>query len=164
MQIFNLNISAFIDTINDYAILIISFLANTFNNIIAIRNVDFSLGNIPNSLGLICKFGLSVFYILIFITFLVFCDSIFNIIKQIIKYTIYWPIKIFIVGIYLILKFLKYLFTPKSDLKQPIEPNKLNTNELNQLQKKISNLEYQLNLQKRQNVIKPVENKYQKRG
>lgn len=86
MQIFNLNISAFIDKINDYAIFIISFLKTTFNNIIAIRNINFQLGNILNSSGIIIQFILSILYILIFITCLVFLGSIFNIIKEIIKW------------------------------------------------------------------------------
>ena len=53
MQIFNLNISAFIDKINDYAIFIISFLKTTFNNIIAIKDVNFSFGNLFNNTGII---------------------------------------------------------------------------------------------------------------
>nr|WP_015060838.1 hypothetical protein [Periwinkle little leaf phytoplasma]AFA53691.1 hypothetical protein [Periwinkle little leaf phytoplasma] len=164
MQIFNLNISAFIDKINDYAIVIITFLKNIFNNIIAIRNVDFSLVNIPNSLGIIWHFILSIICILVFITILAFMSSIFSIFKTIIKYTIYKPIKLFVLAIYGFLLLLRYLFTPKSDLKQPVETNNSNLDELKQLNKKISYLEYRLNLQKRQNVIKPVKNKYQKRG
>nr|WP_011264169.1 hypothetical protein [Onion yellows phytoplasma]BAD91323.1 hypothetical protein [Onion yellows phytoplasma]BAI39427.1 hypothetical protein [Onion yellows phytoplasma]BAI39433.1 hypothetical protein [Onion yellows phytoplasma]BAI39439.1 hypothetical protein [Onion yellows phytoplasma]BAI39445.1 hypothetical protein [Onion yellows phytoplasma] len=164
MQNLNLNISAFIDKINDYAIYIITFLKTTFNNIIAIRNVDFSLVNIPNSFGIIWHFILSILYILIFITILVFMGSIFSIFKQIIKWTIYKPIKLFVLGLYYFILLLKYLFTPKSKLKQPIKTNNLNQYDLNKLQRKINDLEYKLNLQKRQNVIKPVENKYQKRG
>ncbi|MGL9687428.1 MAG: hypothetical protein ACQBVK_01345, partial [Candidatus Phytoplasma sp. TWB_XP] len=80
------NISAFIVSINDYVILIISFLKNIFNNIIAIRNVDFSLVNISNSFGIIWHFILSILCILVFITILSFMDSIFNIIKTIIKW------------------------------------------------------------------------------
>nr|WP_015083761.1 hypothetical protein [Candidatus Phytoplasma tritici]AFW98269.1 hypothetical protein [Candidatus Phytoplasma tritici] len=164
MQIFNLTTNQLIDKLIAFVTYIITFLKTTFNNIIAIRNVDFHLGNILNSSGIIIQFILSIFYILIFITFLVFIGSIFNIIKTIIKCTIYYPIKYFILGIYYILKFLKYLFTPKSSIKQPVETNNLNQNELINLQRKINNLEYKLNLQKRQNVIKPFENKYQKRG
>ncbi|WP_341833799.1 hypothetical protein M33023_p00040 (plasmid) [Candidatus Phytoplasma asteris] len=163
MQNLNLNISAFIDKINEYVIFIISFLKTTFNNIIAIKDVDFSFGNILNSSGIIMSFVLSIFYILIFITLLCFLGSIFNIIKTIIKYTIYYPIKYFLLGIYYILKFLKYLFTPKSSIKQPIKTNNLNQNDLINLQRKISNLEYKLNLQKRQNVIKPVYNQNYKK-
>nr|BAH22133.1 hypothetical protein [Onion yellows phytoplasma] len=154
MQIFNYNISAFIDKINDYAIYIITFLKTTFNNIIAIRNVDFSLVNIPNSFGIIWHFILSILYILIFITILVFMGSIFSIFKQIIKWTIYKPIKLFVLGLYYFILLLKYLFTPKSELTQPVQTNNSNLDELKQLNKKISDLEYRLNLQKRQNVIK----------
>lgn len=164
MQIFNLTTNQLIDKLIAFVTYIITFLKTTFNNIIAIRNVDFHLGNILNSSGIIIQFILSIFYILIFITFLVFIGSIFNIIKTIIKYTIYCPIKYFLLAIYYILQFLKYLFTPKSSIKQPIKTNNLNQYELNKLQRKINDLEYKLNLQKRQNVIKPFENKYQKRG
>nr|WP_015083756.1 hypothetical protein [Candidatus Phytoplasma tritici]AFW98259.1 hypothetical protein [Candidatus Phytoplasma tritici] len=93
MQNFNLNISAFIDKINDYAIFIISFFKTTFNNIIAIKDVDFHLGNILNSSGIIIQFILSIFYILIFITCLVFLGSIFNIFKTIIKWILF-PFKL----------------------------------------------------------------------
>jgi hypothetical protein len=170
MQIFNLNISAFIDTINDYAIFIISFLNNIFNNIIAIRNVDFSLVNILNSLGIIWHFILSIGFILIFITILVFMGSIFWIFKQIIKWTIYKPIKLLILSIYgflLLLKYLflllKYLFTPKSNSEQPVETDNSNLDELKQLNKKISDLEYKLNLQKKQNIIKKSGFRYEKK-
>nr|WP_012297492.1 hypothetical protein [Paulownia witches'-broom phytoplasma]ABR08383.1 hypothetical protein [Paulownia witches'-broom phytoplasma] len=163
MQIFNYNISAFIDKINEYAIFIISLLKTVFNNIIAIKNVSFSLFDIPNSIGIIIQFGLSIFYILIFITFLVFLSSIFNIIKKIIKYTIYYPIKYFVLAIYGFLLLLKYLFTPKSALTQPVNPNNSNLDELKQLNKKISDLEYRLNLQKKQNLIKKVGFRYDKK-
>ncbi|ABC65522.1 hypothetical protein AYWB_405 [Aster yellows witches'-broom phytoplasma AYWB] len=98
MHNFNFNISAFIDKINDYAIFIISFLKTTFNNIIAIKDVDFSFGNILNSSGIIISFVSSIFYILIFITFLVFIGSIFNIIKTIIKWILF-PFKLLIIGL-----------------------------------------------------------------
>nr|WP_013100862.1 hypothetical protein ['Rehmannia glutinosa' phytoplasma]ADA63493.1 unknown ['Rehmannia glutinosa' phytoplasma] len=163
MQNLNLNISAFIDKINDYAIFIISFLKTTFNNIIAIRNVSFSFFDIPNSIGIILSFLLSIFYILIFITLLCFLGSIFNIIKTIIKYIIYCPIKYFLLGIYYFILLLKYLFTPKSNSEQPVETNNLNLDELKQLNKKISDLEYKLNLQKKQNFIKPIYNQNYKK-
>ncbi|GLH61768.1 hypothetical protein [Hydrangea phyllody phytoplasma] len=154
MQIFNLNISAFIDKINDYAIFIISFLQTIFNNIIAIKNVSFIFFNIFDSIGIIFNFILSLVYILIFITILCFSVSIFDIIKSIIKYTIYWPIKLLILVIYYFLFLLKYLFIPKSRLTQPVEFNKRNPEELKQLNKKISDLEYKLYLQNKQNIIK----------
>nr|WP_172687931.1 hypothetical protein [Rice orange leaf phytoplasma]ATL14545.1 hypothetical protein [Rice orange leaf phytoplasma] len=163
MQIFNLNISAFIDKINDYAIIIISFLNDIFNNIIAIRNVNFSLFNIPNSLGIIWHFILSIIYILVFITILAFMGSIFSIVKQIIKWTIYKPIKLLFLPIYWLLLLLKYLFTPKSESKQPVETNYLDSEELKQLNKKISDLEYKLNLQKKQNIIKKSGFRYDKK-
>ncbi|MCX2955862.1 MAG: hypothetical protein N3723_02360, partial [Candidatus Phytoplasma australiense] len=121
MQNFNLNISAFIDKINDYAIFIITFLKTTCNNIIAIK--DCSFDNLFNSAGIILSFFLSIFYILVFITLLCFLGSIFNIIKTIIKYTIYYPIKYFVLAIYYFILLLKYLFTPKSNLKQPVQTN-----------------------------------------
>ncbi|WP_034172449.1 hypothetical protein [Chrysanthemum yellows phytoplasma] len=161
MQNLNLNISAFIDKINDYAIFIITFLKTTCNNIIAIK--DCSFGNLLNSTGIIISFVLSIFYILIFITLLCFLGSIFNIIKTIIKYTIYCPIKYFILGIYYFILLLKYLFTPKSKLKQPIKTNNLNLDDLNKLQRKINYLEYKINLQKKQNIIKPVYNQNYKK-
>ncbi|ABC65795.1 hypothetical protein AYWB_pII02 (plasmid) [Aster yellows witches'-broom phytoplasma AYWB] len=156
MQNLNLNIDAFIDKINYYVIYIITFLKYVFNSIIAIKNVDFSLFNIPNSIGIICHFLFAIFCILIFITLLVFLGSIWNIIKTIIKWILY-PFK-------LLFKLIKWIFSPKSELKQPIKTNNLNQYDLNKLQRKINDLEYKLNLQKRQNVIKPFENKYQKRG
>jgi hypothetical protein len=82
MQIFSLNIEPFISKINDYVIIIITFIQTTFNNIIAIHNVDFNLDNILNSAIIIINFILSLFYILIFITFLVFIGIIFDIIKK----------------------------------------------------------------------------------
>ncbi|QKX95315.1 hypothetical protein QN326_02880 [Candidatus Phytoplasma asteris] len=109
------------------------------------------------------SFVLSIFYILIFITLLCFLGSIFNIIKKIIKYTIYCPIKYFILGIYYFILLLKYLFTPKSNSEQPVETNNLNLDELKQLNKKISDLEYKLNLQKKQNFIKPIYNQNYKK-
>nr|WP_015060408.1 hypothetical protein [Periwinkle leaf yellowing phytoplasma]AEA36711.1 hypothetical protein [Periwinkle leaf yellowing phytoplasma] len=163
MQIFNYNISAFIDKINDYAIFIISFLKNIFNNIIAIRNVDFSLVNIPNSLGIIWHFILSILYILVFITILYFMGSIFSIFKFIIKWTIYKPIKLLFLLIYWFLLLLKYLFTPKSNSEQPVETDNSNLDELKQLNKKISDLEYKLNLQKKQNIIKKSGFRYEKK-
>nr|WP_195758542.1 hypothetical protein [Aster yellows phytoplasma] len=163
MQISISNISAFIDKINDYAIFIITFLKNIFNNIIAIRNVDFSLVNIPNSLGIIWHFILSILYILIFITILVFMSSIFSIFKQIIKWTIYKPIKLLFLLIYGFFLLLKYLFTPKSNSEQPVETNNSNLDELKQLNKKISDLEYKLNLQKKQNIIKKSGFRYEKK-
>ncbi|ABC65806.1 hypothetical protein AYWB_pIV02 (plasmid) [Aster yellows witches'-broom phytoplasma AYWB] len=156
MQNLNLNIDAFIDKINYYVTYIITFLKYVFNSIIAIKNVDFSLFNIPNSIGIICHFLFAIFCILIFITLLVFLGSIWNIIKTIIKWILY-PFK-------LLFKLIKWIFSPKSELKQPIKTNNLNQYDLNKLQRKINDLEYKLNLQKRQNVIKPFENKYQKRG
>nr|BAH22129.1 hypothetical protein [Onion yellows phytoplasma] len=154
MQISISNIDIFISKINDYVIFIITFLKNIFNNIIAIRNVNFSLVNIPNSLGIIWHFILSILYILIFITILAFMGSIFSIVKQIIRLTIYKPIKLFVLGLYYFILLLKYLFTPKSESKQPVETDNSNLDELKQLNKKISDLEYRLNLQKKQNVIK----------
>ncbi|WP_339332543.1 hypothetical protein, partial [Paulownia witches'-broom phytoplasma] len=154
------NISAFIDKINEYVIFIITFLKTVFNNIIAIKNVSFSLFDIPNSLGIIWHFALSIFYILIFITILVFLSSIFDIVKSIIKYTIYYPIKYFVLAIYYFILLLKYLFTPKSALTQPVQTNNSNLDELKQLTKKISDLEYKLNLQKKQNLIKKVGFRY----
>lgn len=154
MQNLNLNISAFIDKINEYVIFIISFLQTTFNNIIAIK--DCSFDNLLNSTGIIMSFVLSIFYILIFITLLGFLGSIWNIIKTIIK--------CFLEPFKLLFKLIKWIFSPKSELKQPIKTNNLNQYDLNKLQRKINDLEYKLNLQKRQNVIKPFENKYQKRG
>ncbi len=56
MQTSILNIDLFISKINYYAILIISFFKTTFNNIIAIKDVDFHLGNISNSSGIIIQF------------------------------------------------------------------------------------------------------------
>ncbi|QYC30905.1 hypothetical protein HGD80_04005 [Paulownia witches'-broom phytoplasma] len=53
--------------------------------------------------------------------------SIFNIVKQIIKYTIYYPIKYFVLAIYGFLLLLKYLFTPKSALTQPVQTNNSKT-------------------------------------
>ncbi|ABC65790.1 hypothetical protein AYWB_pI02 (plasmid) [Aster yellows witches'-broom phytoplasma AYWB] len=156
MQNLNLNIDAFIDKINYYVTYIITFLKYVFNSIIAIKNVDFSLFNIPNSIGIICHFLFAIFCILIFITLLVFLGSIFNIIKTIIK--------CFLKPFKLLFKLIKWIFSPKSELKQPIKTNNLNQYDLNKLQRKINDLEYKLNLQKRQNVIKPFENKYQKRG
>nr|WP_015060418.1 DUF2963 domain-containing protein [Periwinkle leaf yellowing phytoplasma]AEA36706.1 hypothetical protein [Periwinkle leaf yellowing phytoplasma] len=162
MQISISNIDVFISKINDYVIFIITFLKNIFNNIIAIRNVDFSLLNIPNSIGIILHFILSIFYILISITILYFMGSIFSIFKFIIKWTIYKPIKFLILLIYWFLLLLKYLFTPKSESKQPVETNNSNLDELKQLNKKISDLEYKLNLQKKQNIIKKSGFRYEK--
>jgi hypothetical protein len=117
VQIFNINTDQFIEKLIACVTYIISFLKNLFNNIISIRNVDFSLGNISNSFSIIWNFALSIFYILILITFLVFFDSLFHIVKQIIKWIIYNPIKYFVLAIYGFLLLLKYLFTPKSNLK-----------------------------------------------
>ncbi|GAK74170.1 hypothetical protein OYV_06580, partial ['Chrysanthemum coronarium' phytoplasma] len=64
------------------------------------------------------------------------------------------PIKLFVLGLYYFILLLKYLFTPKSESKQPVETDNSNLDELKQLNKKISDLEYRLNLQKKQNVIK----------
>nr|WP_015060413.1 hypothetical protein [Periwinkle leaf yellowing phytoplasma]AEA36716.1 hypothetical protein [Periwinkle leaf yellowing phytoplasma] len=163
MQISILNIDAFIDKINYYVIFIITFLKNIFNNIIAIRNVDFSLLNIPNSIGIILHFILSIFYILIFITILYFMGSIFSIFKLIIKWTIYKPIKLLFLLIYWFLLLLKYLFTPKSESNQPVQTDNSNLDELKQLNKKISDLEYKLNLQNKQNLIKKVGFRYEKK-
>ncbi|MBS2126570.1 hypothetical protein J8J04_02640, partial ['Fragaria x ananassa' phyllody phytoplasma] len=86
MQIFNYNIDEFIAKINFYVTIIISFCKVRFNTIIALQDVDFSLGNILNSTGIIIQFILTIFYFLIFITVLAFVVSpIFNIIKIIIK-------------------------------------------------------------------------------
>ncbi|WP_342386793.1 hypothetical protein [Candidatus Phytoplasma asteris] len=153
MQIFNLNIIAFIDKINDYAIFIITFFKTNFNNIIAIK--DCSFDNLLNSTGIILSFVLSIFYILVFITLLCFLGSIFNIIKTIIKWILY-PFK-------LLFKLIKWIFSPKSKLKQPIKTNNLNLDDLNKLQRKINDLEYKLNLQKKQNIIKPVYNQNYKK-
>ncbi|QBF24130.1 hypothetical protein ['Catharanthus roseus' aster yellows phytoplasma] len=157
------NIDVFISKINDYVTYIITFFKYIFNSIIAIRNVGFYWGNWTNSFSIICNFALSIFYILTFITFLVFFDSIFHIVKQIIKIIIYWPIKLLILGIYVFLLLLKYLFIPKSELKQPVQTNNSNLDELKQLNKKISDLEYKLNLQKKQNLIKKVDFRYEKK-
>ncbi|MBS2126640.1 hypothetical protein J8J04_03035, partial ['Fragaria x ananassa' phyllody phytoplasma] len=82
MQIFNLNIDVFISKINIYANTIISFCKVRFNSIIALQDVNFSLGNILNSTGIILQFILTIFYFLTFITVLAFVVSpIFNIIK-----------------------------------------------------------------------------------
>lgn len=167
MQIFNLTTNQLIDKLIAFVTYIITFLKTTFNNIIAIRNVDFSFVNIPNSSGIIFHFILSIIYILIFITCLVFMGSIFNIIKTIIKWILF-PFKLIS---WMIAKIIIF-FIPKSSVKQKSSFNIKTSNQLveidkyqlNQLQRKISDLEYKLNLQKRQNVIKPVENKYQKRG
>nr|WP_014182592.1 hypothetical protein ['Brassica napus' phytoplasma]AEB00651.1 hypothetical protein ['Brassica napus' phytoplasma] len=153
MQIFNLNIIAFIDKINDYAIFIITFFKTNFNNIIAIK--DCSFDNLLNSTGIILRFVLSIFYILVFIILLCFIGSIFNIIKTIIKWILY-PFK-------LLFKLIKRVFSPKSKLKQPIKTNNLNLDDLNKLQRKINDLEYKLNLQKKQNIIKPVYNQNYKK-
>nr|WP_181377756.1 hypothetical protein [Primula red phytoplasma]AIJ02301.1 putative secretory protein [Primula red phytoplasma] len=163
MQNLNLNISAFIDKINDYAIFIISFLKTTFNNIIAIRNVSFSFFYIPNSIGIILSFLLSIFYILIFITLLCFLGSIFNIIKTIIKYIIYCPIKYFLLGIYYFFYLIFKLFIKSQPPVEPIVQPVKSNNDLINLQRKISNLEYKLNLQKKQNIIKPVYNQNYKK-
>lgn len=114
MQIFSLNIEPFISKINDYVIFIISFLQTTFNNIIAIRNIDFSLGNILNSSGIILSFILSIFYILIFLTFLVLIDFIFNIIQTIIKFILF-PFKLIIA---LINNIIKWFFFDQLSIKQ----------------------------------------------
>ncbi|PWV43536.1 MAG: hypothetical protein DF280_03660 ['Brassica napus' phytoplasma] len=163
MQIFNLNISAFIDKINDYAIFIITFLKTTFNNIIAIRNVSFSFFDIPNSIGIILSFVLSIFYILVFITLLCFLGSIFNIIKTIIKYIIYYPIKYFLLAIYYFFYLIFKLFIKSQPPVEPIVQPVKSNNDLINLQRKISNLEYKLNLQKKQNIIKPVYNQNYKK-
>jgi hypothetical protein len=149
------NIEQFIVKINDYVIFIISFLQTTFNNIIAIRNIDFSLGNILNSSGIIFSFVLSIFYILIFITLLVFLGSIWNIIKTI----IIWIVKPFKFLAWMFYKFLNILFIPKLSINQ-ITKN----NDLIKLQRKISNLEYKINLQKRNNSMKSLNNKNYKQS
>nr|WP_015060423.1 hypothetical protein [Periwinkle leaf yellowing phytoplasma]AEA36721.1 hypothetical protein [Periwinkle leaf yellowing phytoplasma] len=163
MQIFNLTTNQLIDKLIAFVTYIITFLKNIFNNIIAIRNVDFSLVNIPNSFGIIWHFILSILYILVFITILYFMGSIFSIFKFIIKWTIYKPIKLLFLLIYWFLLLLKYLFTPKSELTQPVQTNNSNLDELKQLNKKILDLEYKLNLQKKQNIIKKVGFRYEKK-
>nr|WP_013747474.1 hypothetical protein [Chinaberry witches'-broom phytoplasma]AEC45508.1 p3 [Chinaberry witches'-broom phytoplasma] len=155
MQNLNLNISAFIDKINDYVIFIISFIQTTFNNIIAIRNISFSLFDIPNSIGIIIQFALSIFYILIFITILCFSSSIFDIVKQILKYTIYYPIKLISWPIAKIIS----LFM-----------NKKNNNNSKTQQSILEKLEKELLILRLQNgklkktIEKDNKNKYQKRG
>nr|WP_012477130.1 hypothetical protein [Candidatus Phytoplasma australiense]ABD04145.1 hypothetical protein [Candidatus Phytoplasma australiense] len=108
-QLSNFNIEEIINKIKLYATIIITFIKTTFNNIIAIKNVDFSLGNILNSSGIILQFILSLFYILIFITFLVLLGSIFNIIKTTIK-IFFFPFKILFIGFF---KFIQFLIGPK---------------------------------------------------
>nr|WP_012477125.1 hypothetical protein [Candidatus Phytoplasma australiense]ABD04141.1 hypothetical protein [Candidatus Phytoplasma australiense] len=108
-QLFNFNIEEIINKIKLYATIIITFIKTTFNNIIAIKNVDFHIGNILNSSGIIINFILSLFYILIFITFLVLLGSIFNIIKTTIK-IIFFPFKILFIGVF---KFIQFLIGPK---------------------------------------------------
>jgi hypothetical protein len=159
MQIFSLNIEPFISKINDYVIFIISFLQTTFNNIIAIRNIDFSLGNILNSSGIILSFILSIFYILIFLTFLVFIGSIFDMIKKIIKFILF-PLKLMMLIIY---KIINKLFT-NSFVKPTIKINNFNKYDLIKLQRKISDLEYKINLQKRNNSMKSLNNKNYKQS
>nr|AFW98263.1 hypothetical protein [Candidatus Phytoplasma tritici] len=61
MQIFNLTTNQLIDKLIAFVTYIITFFKTTFNNIIAIRNVDFHLGNILNSSGIIIQFILSIF-------------------------------------------------------------------------------------------------------
>jgi hypothetical protein len=159
MQIFSLNIEPFISKINDYVIFIISFLQTNFNNIIAIRNIDFSLGNILNSSGIILSFILSIFYILIFLTFLVFIGSIFDMIKKIIKFILF-PLKLMILIIY---KIINKLFA-NSFVKPTIKINNFNKYDLIKLQRKISDLEYKINLQKRNNSMKSLNNKNYKQS
>jgi hypothetical protein len=153
------NIEQFIVKINDYVIFIISFLQTTFNNIIAIRNIDFSLGNILNSSGIIFSFVLSIFYILIFLTFLVFIGSIFDMIKKIIK-IILFPLKLMMLIIY---KIINKLFA-NSFVKPTIKINNINKYDLIKLQRKISDLEYKINLQKRNNIMKSLNNKNYKQS
>jgi hypothetical protein len=153
------NIEQFIVKINDYVIFIISFLQTTFNNIIAIRNIDFSLGNILNSSGIIFSFVLSIFYILIFLTFLVFIGSIFDMIKKIIK-IILFPLKLMMLIIY---KIINKLFA-NSFAKSTIKINNINKYDLIKLQRKISDLEYKINLQKRNNIMKSLNNKNYKQS
>jgi hypothetical protein len=159
MQIFSSNIEQFIVKINDYVSFIISFLQTTFNNIIAIRNIDFSLGNILNSSGIIFSFVLSIFYILIFLTFLVFIGSIFDMIKKIIK-IILFPLKLMMLIIY---KIINKLFA-NSFAKPTIKINNINKYDLIKLQRKISDLEYKINLQKRNNIMKSLNNKNYKQS
>ncbi|ABC65800.1 hypothetical protein AYWB_pIII03 (plasmid) [Aster yellows witches'-broom phytoplasma AYWB] len=135
MQILSFNIDQFILKINDYATIIISFLKNTFNNIIAIKNCNFF--NLLNSTGIIINFLFSILYILIFITLLVFLCSIFNIIKTIIKWILY-PFKLLIICI---IKIISKLI-PKSSIKQSITIDKY----LIELQENISDLESKNNL------------------
>jgi hypothetical protein len=114
MQIFSFNIEPFISKINDYVIIIISFLQTNFNNIIAIQDVDFHIGNILNSSGIIINFILSIFYILIFLTFLVLIDSIFNIIQTIIKFILF-PFKLLIKAI---INLIKWFFFAQLSIKK----------------------------------------------
>ncbi|GAK74209.1 hypothetical protein ['Chrysanthemum coronarium' phytoplasma] len=162
MQIFNLTTNQLIDKLIAFVTYIITFLKTTFNNIIAIK--DCSFDNLLNSTGIIISFVLSIFYILVFITLLCFLGSIFNIIKKLIKYTIYYPIKYFLLGIYYFFYLIFKLFIKSQPPVEPIVQPVKSNNDLINLQRKINNLEYKLNLQKKQNVIKPFENKYQKRG
>ncbi|MBS2126575.1 hypothetical protein J8J04_02665 ['Fragaria x ananassa' phyllody phytoplasma] len=152
MQIFNYNIDEFIAKINFYVTIIISFCKVRFNTIIALQDVDFSLGNILNSTGIIIQFILTIFYFLIFITVLAFVVSpIFNIIKIIIK-LIFKIIKLpFKLIIKLIKIFNKSKLLIKPSVKSSIKTNIPDKTDLIKLQKKISELEYKLNLQQKRN-------------
>nr|WP_012477878.1 hypothetical protein [Candidatus Phytoplasma australiense]ABA02281.1 unknown [Candidatus Phytoplasma australiense] len=108
-QLSNFNIEELINKLKLYATIIITFIKTTFNNIIAIKDVDFSLGNILNSSGIIINFILSLFYILIFLTFLTFLGSIFNIIKTTFK-IIFFPFKMLFIGVF---NFIQFVIGPK---------------------------------------------------
>ena len=136
MQTFIQNIELFISKINDYVIYIITFLKTVFYNIIAIRNVDFTFGNILNSSGIIIQFILSIFYILIFITCLVFIGSIFNIFKTIIK----WILSPFKLISWMIAKIIIFFILKKTN-KQPTPTDGINKYHLHIWQCKISDLE-----------------------
>ncbi|WP_225885784.1 hypothetical protein ['Fragaria x ananassa' phyllody phytoplasma] len=106
-------------------------LKNTFNNIIDIKDVNFNLDNILNSTDILSKFFISLFYILCFITVLVFIIfPIFNIIKI---------IKLSFKGI---IKLIKLFIKLKLSDNQSIKPNEFNKYDLIKLQRKISKLEY----------------------
>ncbi|MGL9687330.1 MAG: hypothetical protein ACQBVK_00790, partial [Candidatus Phytoplasma sp. TWB_XP] len=105
-----------------------------------------------NSFGIIWHFILSILCILVFITILSFMDSIFNIIKTIIKWILCsfkLLFKLLFKLIKLLFKLIKWIFSPKSESKQPVQTDNSNLDELKQLNKKISYLEYRLNLQKK---------------